>query len=184
MAPRGAIQHNIDYSEVKNEPWLVELLERISTPKFKLDKSVITELKKLSTRASERYAANGEPRLPVVRSNKDMIRLMEENAQCLADRDRVTEILVSYTSIKCALDAIWEKAEAQFLENPMFQKLTNAEARKAFIAAVLQPVHSKRTHVREVLGMCEIMQEHLSHTHFAIKQHSEMGAAYLGQRSS
>ena len=182
MPPHKSVA--VDYAEISKEPWLVALLETLEKPRYRLDKSVISEIKSISRQSTEKYAANGLPRLPVVRTKNDMVTLQEENARCLADRDRATEILISYTAIKYALDALWEKAESQFLENEMYQKLSNAESRKAFIAGVLKPVHEKRNHVKQVLAMAEILQAHLSHTHFAIQQHAKMGETLLGFRSA
>lgn len=181
---RGAINHFIDIEKFEKEEWLQNLLEKLESPRFTLDYSIIKEMNGISSSSSRKFGSNGLPRLPVVRDKSDLHILMEENASCLASRDRVTEILVSYTAIRYALDALWEQAEAKLLEYDDFKQLTNEQSRKAFITAVLQPLHKKRNHVRQVIATAEIMQEHLSHTHFTIKQHSEMGVAILGLRSS
>lgn len=185
--PRGAINHDLDLQSIQQEDWLVGLVERINDKRYKLDPSIISELKMMSAHHTTPYRKKGsqvQPRLPVISGKDDLIVLQQENALCLAHRDRVTEILVRYTAIKFAIDEFWEYAESKLLENESFQKLTNAEARKAFITAVLQPLHTKRLAVKKTIAMCEILQEHLSHTHFTIKQHVEMGVAYLNFKSA
>lgn len=181
--PKGAFSVVIDYEQIRKEPWLVELNAKLSKPRYKVDPSIVGELRKIAARNKDSYQ-NGNPRLPVVRSKEDMIILMDENARCLADRDRVTEILVSHVAVRYMLDALWEKAGSRALELPAFQRLTNQPAREAFLTAMLDTIHASRNQVRKIVQMAEIIQEHLTHTHFSIQQHSRMGEVVLGARSA
>lgn len=181
--PRGAINHTIDYALIKQEEWIQSLYSTLEKPRFKLDASVVKELKLLAAYHENNFEG-GKPRLPVVRNEQDLEQLMTENSTCLAHRDRVTEILVGYTAIKYTLDALWERAESRLLEVEAYRQLTNELARKAFANAVLEPLHERRSHIKKVIAMAEILHQHLSHTHFTIKQHAEMGVAIMRQRSA
>lgn len=181
--PRGAINHEIDLDSIMQEEWYVNLLSVLAKPKFKFDSSVITELKQMAAQHTQGYR-DGTPRLPTVRDRQDIVVLQEENAKCLADRDRVTDILVSSTDIKFGIDKLWEHSASKLLENESYRKLTNDAARNAFLNAVLEPLHAKRSQIRKTIALCEILQEHLSHTHFTIKQHVEMSVAFLNFKSA
>jgi hypothetical protein len=182
--PRGAIKAEIDYETLRQEPWLTKLLERLKQQEFKLDRSILDEIKTLASIHTQAYRESGVPRLPVVRNKLDLLGLQEQNALCLAHRDRVVEILVNYTAVRYALEELWERAEARFLEHPSYRALTNEPARRAFCTALLGPLHRKRSYVKQVIETAEILKEHLSHTHFTIKQHVEMGVSHLDTKSA
>lgn len=181
--PRGAINHEINYDGILQEEWYIKLLAVLKKPKFKFDSSVITELKFLAAQHTQSYR-DGTPRLPTVRDRQDIIVLQEENAKCLADRDRVIDILISSTDVKFGIDKLWEHSASKLLENESYRKLTNDAARNAFLTRVLEPLHTKRAQIRKTIALCEILQEHLSHTHFTIKQHAEMSVAFLNFKSA
>ena len=174
-APRGGFSVPIDYEAIKQEPWLVELNAKLSGNRFKLDSSIPGELRTLSEQRTV---------LPVVRNKEDMLDLQVQNAQCLARRDRVAEILVSYTAIKYSLDLLWDAAQAKALELPTFQRLTNQPAREAFMAAILGSVHEKRSKTNKVIAMASILIEHLNATDFALQRHAKFGEQQLSQRSA
>lgn len=184
MAPRTV--PTIDFESLHRAPWLVRLNERLQHSRFGIDRSITKEIKRMAAHHTEAYRTDGTraPRLPTVRTHEDLLGLQQQNAECLAHRDRVTEILISYTEVQYGLNALWEQATAQLLSTEQYRNLTNDTARRAFCIALLGTLHERKAHVEKVLEMCKLLQEHLSHTHFTIKQHTEMGVAYLAQRSA
>ena len=169
--------------KIQEEPWLASIIARLEKPRFQLDMSIIDEIKDL-TRLQSTAFVNGTARLPVVRSKADLYTLQEASAECLANRGRVTEIVVSYLAVKYALDALWEVAEAKLQAHAAYRFQPNEKARSLFVAACLEELHSKRVHVNQVLEMSESLKEALTHTHFAIKQQIDVGIFLLGDRSA
>ncbi len=171
-------------AQIQNEPWLKEILSKLNKPRFQVDTSIAKELKEIAARSRVTFTAQGIPRLPVVRSKADLAVLQEENAITLAHRDRVAEVIVSYLAIEYGLDTLWDAAEAKLQGYQAYRALPNERARALFVSDVLQPIQALRQHVKQVLAMAQECREALTHTHFTIKQHAEMGLAILGLKSS
>jgi hypothetical protein len=169
--------------QLQETPWLASIIAQLEKKRFSVDQSIISELREIAAYHGTLFA-KGLPRLPIVRTHTDLIRLQEENAICLAHRDRVTEIIVSYLAVEQALDELWDKAEERLQAYPAYKAQSNERARELFVLAVLQPIYGKRTHIKQVLRMSEEISKSLTHTHFTIKQQAEMGIAVLNQRSS
>lgn len=177
-APRkkkGGFSVSIDYDAIRSEPWIAELNKKLNEKRFQLDPSILDELHEI---ASHRTV------LPVVRTKADLELLQAQNARCLADRDRVTEILLSYQEIKGSLDQLWEASQARILEFPTFQRLTNQPAREAFMTAILPQVHIKRNVTEMIITMATTLQEHMTATDYSLTRHAKMGESMLNQRSA
>ncbi len=184
MPPAKAPEElGIDFDVIRMEPWLAGLIETLNEPKFKLDGSVVNEMHDMIHHHTKAFK-DGKPRLPIIQSRQDLLKLQYENALCLANRDRVVEILMKYAGIRYAYDELWSLAEARILESPAFYRMKNEMARKAFILGALEPIHKQRNRVKKAIEIAEILREHLSHTHFTIKQHVEMGVAFLNEKSA
>lgn len=171
-------------AQIQAEPWIQAILKRLDRPRFNVDKSVANELKQISSRSRVMFVEQGKPRLPVVRSREDLVTLQEENSITLANRDRVGEIIVSYLDLESGLDALWDAAESKLQGYQPYRSLPNERARALFVADVLEPIQALRAHVKRVLAMAQECREALTHTHFTLKQHAEMGLAILGMKSS
>jgi len=170
-------------AQLQQEPWLAGILVRLEKPRFKMDESIIVELNDMATIQATSFV-DGTARLPVIRHKSDLFTLQTANAECLAHRGRVTEIVVSYLAVKYALDTLWDAAEAKLQAQPAYKYYSNGRGRDLFVAAVLSPLHERRLHVDQVLKMAEHLKEALTHTHFAIRQQSDLGLASLSEKSA
>lgn len=161
---------------VQDAEWLQRAEARID--RIKPDASIMTEL----TGLAEELVA--QPRMPVTRSKQDLAALQDANAWCLAARNRVAEIATSYGTVKIALDELQDAAEQELQKIPAFWALPNERARGLVVSACLPRLAACRQHVRKVVAACDQLRDALTHQHFTIKQHADIGLAMLSERTA
>ncbi len=163
--------------------WLKRLYDSVEA--VKLDPSVMSEVKAVLEENGKHYKAGGNKlRIPVVRNKSDLIALQEENSRCLAQRDRVTELLVSYMETFSQLQVAYTQAEARVVDSNDYATLRNAQQRELYVIRMLKPLVKKKQEVEQAIEICKETQRSLTTTLYAIQHQSEMGIAILKQTSA
>jgi hypothetical protein len=156
--------------------WLRRAEDRIA--KIPTDPTILKEL------AAVAHELAGRQSLPVTRSRADLGVLQEENAWCLAARNRVAEIATSYGTVKIAIDEVADAAESELQKLPGFWLLPNERARGLVVGTCLPRLVACRQFVRKVVAACDTLRDALTHQHFTIKQHADLGIAMTTERSA
>jgi hypothetical protein len=169
--------------DVKNDPELVGLLERLDNPKWKLDSSIITEIERMFifTKPGQDAFVRPSAEIPITfHSENDLVPLAQQYDQAQAYRDRAIAIMLSVKVLSKSLNKFWRIGEVTAKKYPVIQNLDSLTY-KVTLDDLLKPLRDQLDAVEHLVDACETIIGNLTNSHFALREIKEIGITYLSR---
>lgn len=165
--------------DIQNEDWLLRTMEKAANPQLDIKQAVLDELDVIMAELAEDYH-KGEPSIPVIRETCDLETLALKEARYLALLSRVAQITLGLYHVRKRVEELWDMCEERLNRYPaVSRELTNDRKRTLFYKAALKPLRDKQVKVELSMEVAQKVESHLTQVHFAIREISELGRAFL-----
>lgn len=171
--------------DLMRHPQLLAGFKKIAeSPKFKVDLSLMDEIRRYVSIAKEASEQADKIRLPDrYETSADIHRLAAFIRRVQANRDRVIEIKIEFMPLRRSLNRLYEKFVGLLYQYDCIRKLAPAPARDATINWVLDPLRERMSLVEMIMDAASECDRNLGNAYFTLKELKAIGEIYIEEKN-
>lgn len=181
------LTNNISSNDIKNDSTIYEINKEVSEKMSPMiDRSLIDELKNYYIFSVKMKDRENRP-VPLHFNNANEWEiLISLNEQCQAYKDRVLDILFSFTRVKQKLEKMHRQANAYIINNysTFISNLKDSNQRNIIIDDILEPLTSLYEEIKQLSSRCEQTTLNLNSTSYSLREIKEIAIKVHDMRSA